>query len=171
MKNTGGQEQKAFLNLAGEFAVASELNRRQYIASVTYGASKSADIYVLPKGVRVEVKATDKKKWPIGARAIDPTGKRSGVIWVFVQFPSPLSGAPRSDSERGQHAPRFFVLTAAELYEAWRKEVAPYLAAYRRKHNREFDESRGVPNISLAAVERFEGMWEKVIAAIGTAVS
>ena len=175
MKNTGGQEQKAFLNLAGEFAVASELNRRQCLASVTYGASKSADVFVLSKDfskvVRIEVKATDKKKWPIGARATDPTGKRAGVIWVFVQFPSPLSGAPRSDSERGQHAPRFFVLTAAELYEAWRKEVAPYHAAYRRKHNREFDESRGVPNISLAAVERFEGMWEKVTAAIGTALT
>ena len=35
-----GQERKSFLNLAGEFAVASELNRRGVHAAVTYGTSK-----------------------------------------------------------------------------------------------------------------------------------
>ena len=38
-----GQERKSFLNLAGEFAVASELNRRGVHAAVTYGTSKRAD--------------------------------------------------------------------------------------------------------------------------------
>lgn len=34
------QDEKIFLNMAGEFAVASELNRRQVLASVTYGSPK-----------------------------------------------------------------------------------------------------------------------------------
>jgi len=60
------QEDKAFLNLAGEFAVASELNRRRVLASVTYGASKCADVFALSpdmtRVVRIEVKATNPKK-------------------------------------------------------------------------------------------------------------
>ena len=42
-----GQERKSFLNLAGEFAVASELNRRGVHAAVTYGTSKRADIFAM----------------------------------------------------------------------------------------------------------------------------
>jgi hypothetical protein len=164
------QEQKVFLNLAGEFAVASELNRRQCLASVTYGAAKSADVFALSpdfaRVIRVEVKATDKKKWPIGRRGSDPAAPRQGVYWVFVQFPPPLSGAIKSNEERGVHAPRFFILTAHEVYQVWREEVAPYHAAYLAKHNREFDETTGVPNISLAAVAPFESRWEKIITAV-----
>ena len=67
------QAEKAFLNLAGEFAVASELNRRRVLSSVTYGAAKSADVFAMnadmTKVVRIEVKTTDKRKWPIGDRA------------------------------------------------------------------------------------------------------
>jgi hypothetical protein len=137
---------------------------------VTYGASKSADVFALSrdftKVVRIEVKATDKRKWPIGSRATDPTGHRSGVIWVFVQFPSPLAGAPGNDGERGLHAPRYFVLTAAELYEVWKRDADKYYAAYRRRHNREFDEGSGVPNVTLDAVAQFEGRWEKIISVV-----
>lgn len=164
------QEQKIFLNLAGEFAVASELNRRQCLASVTYGAAKSADVFALSQDftrvVRIEVKATDKKKWPIGRRAIDPAAPRLGVFWVFVQFPPPLSEAVNSNEKRGVHAPRFFVLTAHELYQVWREEVAPYYAAYLAKHNRQFDETTGVPNVSLATVTPFESKWEKILTAV-----
>ncbi|TXI20353.1 MAG: hypothetical protein E6Q62_01650 [Nitrosomonas sp.] len=169
------QEKKIFLNLAGEFAVASELNRRECLASITYGAAKSADVFALSpdfaKIVRIEVKATDKKKWPIGRRAIDLTGYRSGVMWVFVQFPSPPSSTFTSNEERGLHAPRFFILTAQELFEAWQQEVAPYYAKYLAKHNRAFNEERGVPNVTLAALAPFEGRWEKILTAVNGAGS
>jgi hypothetical protein len=169
------QEQKMFLNISGEFAVASELNRRQCLASVTYGASKSADVFALSrdfdKVIRIEVKSTDKKKWVIGKHAIKPAGDRSGVIWVLVQFPSPHSGAPRNEVDRGMHAPRFFILTARELYEAWRQESEPYRASYRRKYNREFDETQGVQNVTLGAVERFEGLWDTIISAVDSDVA
>jgi hypothetical protein len=60
------QRDKIFLNMARGFAVASELNRRHVLASVTYGASKSADIFALDddmrRVVRIELKTTDKKK-------------------------------------------------------------------------------------------------------------
>jgi hypothetical protein len=39
----------------------------------------------------------------------------------------------------------------------------PYFVAYRLKHNRDFDETRRVPNVTLAAIAQFEGKWEKII--------
>lgn len=71
------QEDRIFLNLTGEFAVASELNRRRILASVTYGASKSFDIFAanrdMTRIVRIEVKTTEKRKWPIGSKATELT--------------------------------------------------------------------------------------------------
>ena len=40
--------------------------------------------------------------------------------------------------------------------------VEKYYDAYRRKHRREFDESRGVPNVLVKDVSPFEGRWEKI---------
>jgi hypothetical protein len=91
------QDDKMFLNLAGEFAVASELNRRRVLASVTYGASKSADIFATNRDmtqiVRIEVKTTEKGKWPIGGKATKLTPQSADVLWVLVLLPSPLSGS------------------------------------------------------------------------------
>ncbi len=165
------QEDKTFLNMAGEFAVASELNRRRVLASVTYGSSKSADVFALSadtcRVVRIEVKATDKEKWPIGKRGTHPEAAPD-VTWVLVQFPTPLANRPDDDAERGRHSPRFFVLSAHELHAVWKDEVAPYYARYREKHGREFDEEQGgVPNVRLEAVRAYEGRWDTITARLG----
>jgi hypothetical protein len=80
-------EHRIVLNLAGEFAVASELNRRRILASVTYGSSKSADVFAMSpdmrRVVRIEVKTTDKGKWPIGNKAIRVDANSDDVIWGF----------------------------------------------------------------------------------------
>jgi hypothetical protein len=80
------QEDKIFLNLAGEFAVASELNRRRVLASVTYGASKSADIFAvnpdMTRIVRIEVKTTQKGKWPIGEKAEQSAASSPRALWA-----------------------------------------------------------------------------------------
>jgi len=160
------QEEKSFLNLAGEFAVASELNRRHLIASVTYGASKSADVFVLSsdmsKIARIEVKATDKEKWPIGDRATILTPKSAGIFWVLVKFPCPLSVSPEDDCQRGKHAPRFFVLTAKELHEVWKRGADEYCARYRHKNGKDFI-GRGVPNVAIKDVLCFEAKWERIL--------
>ena len=167
------QEDKIFLNLAGEFAVASELNRRRVLASVTYGASKSADVFAVSRDmtrvVRIEVKTTQARKWPIGQKATKVTSGSADVFWVFVRLPIPLDGSPSDDAKCGQHAPRFFVVTAEELHTVWRKETEPYLAAYHGRHGKSFDESRGVPNVSLQSVEPYEGQWRKIISRLENA--
>ncbi len=149
------QKDKTFLNLAGEFAVASELNRRHVLASVTYGASKAADIFALDddmrRVVRIEVKTTttDRKKWVVGPNvAAQP---QTDVFWVFVQLPPP-----------GQ-SPKFFVFSAHEIHGIWRKDTNEYERRYEDKHGRKF-EGRGVPNVKHdARVLACEGKWEKII--------
>ena len=160
-------EHKMFLNLAGEFAVASELNRRRILASVTYGASKSADVFALSRGMRrvlrVEVKTTDKMKWPIGDKATRLESNSDDVIWVFVLLPAPLNQKPKDDSHQGRHAPRFFILSAKELHAVWWQQAEEYLKRYRLRHGGKEFTGRGVPNVRLEGVEPFEGQWQKIV--------
>jgi len=160
------QDDKIFLNLAGEFAVASELNRRRILASVTYGTSKSADIFAVNRAmtriVRIEVKTTQKRKWPIGLKGTKLTPQSDAIVCVLVLLPEPLVDPAEDETQRQAHAPRFFVRTARELLEAYRKAAGPFLARYQTKHGKPFDERRGVPNVRLQDVERFEGQWGKI---------
>jgi len=138
--------------MAGEFAVASELNRRRILASVTYGASKAADIFALDddmrRVVRIEVKTTDKKKWVLGKNVAAPPS--ADVFWVLVQLPLP--GQP----------PRFFVLSGQEIYDIWRKDADEYGRKYEVKRGYKF-EGLGVPNVKLdTRVLAFEGKWDKI---------
>jgi hypothetical protein len=156
------QEEKAFLNLAGEFAVASELNRRHVLSSVTYGAAKGADVFAMnpdmTKVVRIEAKTTDKRQWPIGQRATRVTALSSQVFWVLVHLPPPLEGPAADHAERGNHTPRYFVLSAREVYELWRRSADIYEKAYFDRHGRQF-EGLGVPNITVTDAEPLEGKW------------
>src|SRR5208282_408774 len=106
-----------FLNMAGEFAVASELNRRHVLASVTYGASKAADIFALSERmqrvVRIEVKTTDKKQWPLGKNIIT-SSQPLDVFWVLVHLPPP------------NQPPKFFVFSAQEIHNIWRKNTSEF---------------------------------------------
>jgi hypothetical protein len=160
------QDDKYSLGMAGEFAVASELKRRRLIASVTYGTSKSADVIVVDKDlnkvVRIEVKATDKGKWPLGPKVTDPTRMKTNQFWVLVQFPEPLNEKPENDFKRGEHSPRYFVLTCQEIHRVWKKGADVYKAGYLKRHGKE-SEGIGVPNVSLKEVSEFEGEWNKII--------
>src|SRR5208282_950778 len=127
------QADNAFLNLAGEFAVASELNRRRVLASVTYGASNSADVFALSpditRVVRIEVKATNPKKKTrglIGEKGTRPKGVPADFLWVFVLFPNTLDCTSIDQVHREAQVPRFFVLSRSEVYQAWKKELDDY---------------------------------------------
>jgi len=152
------QEDKIFLNLAGEFAVASELNRRHILASVTYGASKAADIFALSERmqrvVRVEVKTTDKKQWPLG-KNIKRSPPLVDVFWVLVYLPPP------------NQPPKFFVFSAQEIHDIWQKDTHEYERRYKDKHGHKY-EGRGVPNIKRnERVEPYEGRWDKIKTRLG----
>jgi hypothetical protein len=129
------QEEKIFLNLAGEFAVASELNRRRILASVTYGALKSADIFAVSRDatrmVRVEVKACQYKykRWPIGKKGANPTGRSSDLFWVLVLLSLPTEGLRTTDSQHEEGAPRFFVLTLKNFTTPTRRVVTSSIKA------------------------------------------
>jgi len=160
------QEDSAFLNLAGEFAVASELNRRRVLSSVTYGASKCADVFALSPDmtqvVRIEVKATtpkSKTRWLIGEKgAREPAGVSAAILWVLVLFPTAPEGAPADLARRGEHAPRFFVLSPKEVYQAWKEELDDYNRRRRERGQGPFAGS-GVPGVRLKDVEQYEGKW------------
>src|SRR5437868_14877321 len=57
------------LNLAGEYRVCSELNKRGVFATVTYGNRKSVDVYAISDGqereraLKIEVKTTQEGKF------------------------------------------------------------------------------------------------------------
>lgn len=160
------QESKSLLNLAGEFAVASELNRRGVHAAVTYGASKRADIFAIGKDserlVRVEVKCTDKGRWPIGARgATAPGADADRARWVFVLMPPPLGLAP-SPEDRAVAAPRFFVLTPADVFAAFKRGADKFNEGYRARHGKDYDKL-GMPNLSMGDVEPFESRWDLIV--------
>jgi hypothetical protein len=161
------QDDKSFLNMAGEFAVASELNRRSLLASVTYGTSKSADVIVVDKDVkkvlRIEVKATDKKKWPLGPKIMNSSHVKSDFFWVLVQFPKALNETPDSESKRGEHSPRYFVLSAREIYRVWKKGSDSYKARYFKRHGKKYVGTE-VPNVTITEVCKYEGGWEKISA-------
>jgi hypothetical protein len=159
------QDEKVFMNMAGEFAVAAELNRRKFLASVTYGASKSADVFALSKDlarvVRIEVKTTSKKGWVVGQRALDSKAVSDDVFWVLAHAPE-LAGDPLNDRSRDLPAMRFFVLSSSEVHHVARAQSVAYNAKYKAKHKKDYDDAIGVPKIRLDAVLQFESRWDKI---------
>lgn len=152
MSKQSTQDDKNFLNMAGEFAVASELNRRQILASVTYGNAKAADVFALGDAgtyVRIEVKTTSARKWLVGKKATRPE-EAKGVLWVLVYMPEP------------GNAPQFFILTPQELYDIWHADATKYESAFLAKHGHNFEEV-GVPNVRQDDVLTFEGAWDKIV--------
>jgi hypothetical protein len=160
------QQDKSYLNMAGEFLVAGELNRRKILASVTYGASKAADVFAFRTdpipAVKIEVKTTDKKKWPVGSKAFDQSLWRDDIFWILVLLPTPLNKAPEDDSERGRFGARFFVLSSEELGRLAKYADTKYKNNYFKRHGKKYI-SRGVPNLTIDSVLSHEGRFDKII--------
>jgi hypothetical protein len=107
--------ERSNLSLAGEFAVASELCRRNVYAQLTLGNRKRTDLLVLNDATgrmcRIEVKAKQGRDWP-QCRGI--AAKDSFL--VFVDF------AGRSENERAD----FYVLTVRDWCALVKGEVEKY---------------------------------------------
>ena len=157
----GSQQQKYALNLAGEFYVAAELNRRGIFASVTYGAAKNADVLAFNQQSRktavIEVKTTASanKKWITGQHSIDKSSINSQLFWVLVLVP----GIEDADA-----SPRFFVFTSKELVGKVSESHAAYRAKYQEKHGTQFQDSGGIYSLSITEAEAMqaEGQWSKL---------
>lgn len=158
----GSQQQKYSLNLAGEFYVAAELNRRGIFASVTYGAAKNADVLAFDQQSRqtavIEVKTTagSNKKWLTGRHSIDKNSIDVQLFWVLVLVPGIEDGTDA--------APRFFVFTSKELVEKVSENHDAYRMGYQEKHGVPFQDNKGVYSLSLNEAEAMqaEGQWGKI---------
>lgn len=159
--NRGSQQRKYSLNLAGEFYVAAELNRRGIFASVTYGAAKNADVLAFSQQSRktavIEVKTTASanRKWITGQHSINKNSIDPQLFWVLVLVP----GIEEADT-----APRFFVFTSKELVEKVSENHDTYRARYQEKHGTQFQDSGGVYNLLISEAEAMqaEGQWAKI---------
>src|SRR5437016_4170869 len=134
--------------MAGEFLVAAELNRRRILSAVTYGASKSADVWafddVTNRAVRVEVKTTSSNNlyWLVGEKAIVREGWNPDLFWVLVLLPPPHPTASQTDdSQRGKSSPRFYVFSSREMGELMCQKYDRYHASYLERHKNPFEGS------------------------------
>jgi hypothetical protein len=148
-----GQEEKVHINLAGEFLVAGELNRRQISSSITYGAYKRADIFAFSRDskrlARIEVKATNKKSRPVGHRAMTDKNRSEGVFWVLVELPPP----PKS--------PSYFVFTGNEVATLTKHFFDAYMEGFEKRHGRPYS-GDSVPVLNLDDVTEYRDKWESI---------
>src|ERR1700730_15096454 len=106
------------LNLAGEFAVATELCRRDIYAQLTLGNQKSVDLLAMSCErvlLPIEVKSKQIDEWA-NQRGIPPG---AGFL-IFVDF------AGKKETDR----PYFFVLSADD----WRALAAKIIEDEKKKH-------------------------------------
>src|SRR5712692_3635123 len=92
--------EKSILGIAGEFAVAAELCRRNVYAQLTLGNQKRVDLLTLSRSgifLKIEVKAKQGPSWP-SVKGLSP----GEAFLVFVDF------ADRRDTDR----PDFYILSS-----------------------------------------------------------
>jgi hypothetical protein len=100
------------LGLAAEYAVASELCRRNVYAQLTLGYQKRTDLLIFGeenKVVRIEVKGKQGREWP-NCQGI----YGENVFLVFVDF------AGKGEHER----PDFYILTVQDWVDFVKEQIA-----------------------------------------------
>lgn len=156
------------LGLAAEFAVASELCRRNIYAQLTLGYQKRTDLLIFGannKLLRVEVKGKQGKDWP-NCKGI----YGENVFLVFVDF------AGKSEFER----PDFYVLTVQDWIDFVKDEIAS-ITARRPEKRIEVDEynvpvsvtevnASGQPyrgmGVRPSQIQQHKEQWGKIIQAL-----
>lgn len=149
MKN---QRNKSCLSQFGEFAVAAELNRRQFYASVTYGNQKRMDVIVLSEHghyATIEVKTSDKKRFPTGLSQEKQKEINERQFWVFVKT---KLGSDNPETE-------FYILSDQEIKSIQGKRDKEYGEKYKLKHGQAF-KGKGVPNVTLDDIEVYKDNWD-----------
>ena len=149
------------LNLAGEYRVCSELNKRGIFATVTYGNRKSVDVYAISdrqqRALKIEVKTNQTLKGDFVTNitrkglAEDPDAPD---FWVLVHI------RPRED---GKFTERFYVLSHKEICKAQAVVNLKYTEKYFKNHGRQPDLSKGVDNVTIEDVKQYEDQWSKII--------
>jgi hypothetical protein len=139
------KEEKYYLNLAGEYAVCSELAKRNIQANLTLGNKKSVDIIIITdknEAVTIEVKTTNKNRFVTGFFQKYKTQEMPHPdFWVFVTIDKTLNT-------------RFFIVSHEELAK---------IQMVRNKMTNWVENKNGVDNVLVEHVVDFENSWNKLI--------
>ena len=135
---------KYHLGMAGEYAVCSELCKREFDVSITLGNAKAVDIMVFfPDNScrRIEVKTSQTTKFvtKFFQKYYDKTLNNHPDYWVLVHI-----------DEDGQS--HFYVLTHEELGEIQMK----------RNGMTEWEKHDGCDNVLLRDIKHCEDRWDKI---------
>jgi hypothetical protein len=154
--------------MAGEYLVAGELNRRCILTSITFGSSKSADIYAFtPSGgsiARVEVKCTDKTEWALGKKIPNPDKRIDNWFWVFVHLPPDSFNYEEenlTDARRGALSPRYYITVSEEVHLRANEYFNQYKARYLKNHGKKFTGAT-FHKLKLKDVSQYESQWERI---------
>ena len=145
---------KDFLNLAGEYRVASELFKRRVFATITYGNRKGADIYAIGpnrKVAVVEVKASNSDRFVTGFyQKYAEELKEHPDFWVLYSL-------------KRDGAEEFFVLSHEEMARAQAERNRQGAGADPWAYAKSLEgASRGVDNVLAKHVLAHANAWEKI---------
>ena len=156
-ENTFLKIDKHTLGLAAEFAVASELCKRNIYAQLTLGPHKRTDILVETddKLLRIQVKAKQGTEWP-GVKGVEGED-----ILILVDF------AKKAELER----PDFFILSSTD----WKNLLNKILKEYIDDGSVKIDEkvvpiwSDGYKGTGLKpkVLEKYHERWDKILKRLG----
>jgi hypothetical protein len=151
------QAEKYHINIAGEFYVAAELQRRGVSAAVTYGNAKKADVIAFTSGgeraVVIEVKSTAQPKWIIGSY-VPEEGKNP---WVLVHVPSDATAPPS-----------YYILTQSEIRAICVPISKAYTDKYKQKHGVDYGDKPGVVSLTKDQAKDHKDAWDKILKEIET---
>lgn len=152
--------EKDKLGLAAEFAVASELCRRNIYAQLTLGLRKRTDILIETEQgmLRIQVKSKQGREWP-GCKGISG----EGIILVFVDYEN------KNDNDR----PDFYILTVQDWEDVLEREL---ILTGKVKRN-EVRIEKNIPiwtdgyagmSVLPSMIKQYKEKWDKFVGIIGT---
>ena len=147
------------LNLAGEYRVCSELNKRGVFATITYGNRKEVDVYAIndrqKSALKIEVKTNQKGRFPTKLFQkrldVDPCAPN---FWVLVLI---------QPCEDDTFKERFFVLTHTEICNVQKTRNSAYEEKYFQKHGKIFDPKTGVDTVRVEDILDYEDKWSTIL--------
>jgi hypothetical protein len=143
---------KYYLNLAGEYRVASELLKREVFATITYGNRKGADIYAIGPNRRaavVEVKASNSDRFVTSFyQKYADEAKIHPDFWVLYSLK--MDGSEE-----------FFILTHQEMALAQAERNFPGLSLSWAENARGV--ATGVDNVLAKDLQVHKSAWEKIV--------
>ena len=142
---------KYYLNLAGEYRVASELLKRSIFATITYGNKKGADIYAIGpnrKTAIVEVKASNSDRFVTAFfQKYTDESKDHPDFWVLYSL-------KKNDEED------FFILSHAEMAAAQGERNFPGESLAWAQYSEA--SLKGVDNLLAKDLQAHKSAWQKI---------